>query len=90
MSESDDRVLLSIPMPHADPLVADIMERAIPLFAPADLQQALSVVVDLFAMAISRCPKSEREQIVRGSIKPILEIADVMVLARRRLDDVRP
>jgi hypothetical protein len=61
-----------------DKVVNKIMERTIPAFADADLQQALSAVVHLFAMAICRCPPSERENIVRTSVDPILTIAATM------------
>jgi hypothetical protein len=78
MSDDASPLFLRLPLPHDDEIVNKIMQRVIPAFAEADFEQALSVVVHLFAMAICNCSPSEREAIVRGTADSILAIATTM------------
>jgi hypothetical protein len=77
---SDDKPAFEIELLNVSPdeRVNEIMHRVIPAFADADLRQALAVVVHLFAMTLSRCPRDMREQIVAGSAETILKISDAM------------
>jgi hypothetical protein len=61
-----------------DARVNEIMQRVVPAFADADFRQALAAVVHMFAMAISRCPREVRQQIVESTADTILKIADAM------------
>jgi hypothetical protein len=78
MSDDEDvgELIAAIPIPRLDPLVNKIMYQIIPILKPTDLPQALSVLMHLFGMAISNCPREVREQIVRQLVDPILELAD--------------
>jgi acyl-CoA reductase-like NAD-dependent aldehyde dehydrogenase len=64
-----------------DPRVHEIIEKVIPAFTEADFDEAMTAVVYMFALAISRRPPEVREEIVSATAEPILKISDDMARA---------
>jgi hypothetical protein len=66
-------------LPPFDPTVDRIVTQCLSALSTADnFDQAMSAVVYLFAQGISRCSPQIRENVVRDTVMPILEISASM------------
>jgi hypothetical protein len=74
---SDERRTLRL-LPGFDPTVSRIVQHCVPAFKTANFDEAMSAVVYLFALGISRCPPEIRENVVRDTVTPILTISASM------------
>ena len=74
---SDEKRTLRL-LPGFDPTVSRIVKHCVPAFEAATFDQAMSAVVYLFALGISRCPPEIRENVVRDTVTHILKISASM------------